>query len=129
MAPEASTVSGSRFQRKDRTDTVKPHPHLRSVSAGVAGSPSSYYQQQHQQQKYGYDEAIDATTKCVPPSPHVLADHHRQLMQPQQQQQNMNQQHRHRSPDPPPRYNRGQSPLVLRRNLQELGGSPLFNRR
>ncbi|XP_037889855.1 dual specificity mitogen-activated protein kinase kinase hemipterous-like isoform X2 [Glossina fuscipes] len=41
---------------------------------------------------------------------------------------------RHRSPDPPPRYNRGQSPLLLRKNLLELGGqppggSPLLNRR
>lgn len=41
---------------------------------------------------------------------------------------------RHRSPDPPPRYNRGQSPLLLRKQLLELsgqppGGSPLLNRR
>ncbi|XP_037935397.1 dual specificity mitogen-activated protein kinase kinase hemipterous-like isoform X2 [Teleopsis dalmanni] len=41
---------------------------------------------------------------------------------------------RHRSPDPPPRYNRGQSPLLLRKNLLELSGqpqigSPLLNRR
>ena len=40
---------------------------------------------------------------------------------------------RHRSPDPPPRYNRGQSPLLLRKNLLELSGqptaSPLMNRR
>lgn len=40
---------------------------------------------------------------------------------------------RHRSPDPPPRFNRGQSPLLLRKNLLELGGqstgSPLMNRR
>lgn len=28
---------------------------------------------------------------------------------------------RHCSPDPPPRYNRGQSPLLLRKNLLELG--------
>ncbi|XP_075154759.1 dual specificity mitogen-activated protein kinase kinase hemipterous-like [Haematobia irritans] len=41
---------------------------------------------------------------------------------------------RHRSPDPPPRYNRGQSPLLLRKNILELSGqppgtSPLVNRR
>lgn len=41
---------------------------------------------------------------------------------------------RHRSPDPPPRYNRGQSPLLLRKNILELSGqppgtSPLLNRR
>ncbi|GAB0092978.1 dual specificity mitogen-activated protein kinase kinase hemipterous [Sergentomyia squamirostris] len=52
-----------------------------------------------------------------PPSPHVLGGVDR----------------RHRSPDPPPRYNRGQSPLVLRRNLYELGqyppGSPMMPRR
>lgn len=38
--------------------------------------------------------------------------------------------HRHRSPDPPPRYNRGQSPLILRRNLlNQASGSPIFPRR
>ncbi|KXJ82983.1 hypothetical protein RP20_CCG010025 [Aedes albopictus] len=38
---------------------------------------------------------------------------------------------RHRSPDPPPRYNRGQSPLLLHRKLEKLGqtGSPLLNQR
>uniref|UniRef100_A0AAG5D4P7 mitogen-activated protein kinase kinase n=2 Tax=Anopheles atroparvus TaxID=41427 RepID=A0AAG5D4P7_ANOAO len=38
---------------------------------------------------------------------------------------------RHRSPDPPPRLNRGQSPLLLQRKLEQLGhtGSPLLNRR
>lgn len=41
---------------------------------------------------------------------------------------------RHRSPDPPPRYNRGQSPLLLRKNILELSGqppgtSPMLNRR
>lgn len=39
---------------------------------------------------------------------------------------------RHRSPDPPPRYNRGQSPLLLRKNLLELErstGSPMLPRR
>uniref|UniRef100_A0A182UTX4 Uncharacterized protein n=2 Tax=Anopheles merus TaxID=30066 RepID=A0A182UTX4_ANOME len=38
---------------------------------------------------------------------------------------------RHRSPDPPPRLNRGQSPLLLQRKLEQLGhtGSPLMNRR
>uniref|UniRef100_A0A2M4CYR9 mitogen-activated protein kinase kinase n=1 Tax=Anopheles darlingi TaxID=43151 RepID=A0A2M4CYR9_ANODA len=38
---------------------------------------------------------------------------------------------RHRSPDPPPRFNRGQSPLLLQRKLEQLGhtGSPLLNRR
>lgn len=37
---------------------------------------------------------------------------------------------RHRSPDPPPRYNRGQSPLMLRRNLLEYGAqSPIMSRR
>ncbi|XP_031633797.1 dual specificity mitogen-activated protein kinase kinase hemipterous-like isoform X2 [Contarinia nasturtii] len=41
---------------------------------------------------------------------------------------------RHRSPDPPPRYNKGQSPLLLRRNLLEYGThqvapSPLLPRR
>ncbi|XP_055381362.1 dual specificity mitogen-activated protein kinase kinase hemipterous-like [Condylostylus longicornis] len=44
---------------------------------------------------------------------------------------------RHRSPDPPPRYNRGQSPLLLRKDLiDELTGkkppspgSPLYNKR
>ncbi|KAH8293346.1 hypothetical protein KR018_007673 [Drosophila ironensis] len=53
----------------------------------------------------------------TPPSPHILAGLDR----------------RHRSPDPPPRYNRGQSPLLLRKNLLELGGqppgSPLLHRR
>ncbi|XP_059610293.1 dual specificity mitogen-activated protein kinase kinase hemipterous-like isoform X2 [Phlebotomus argentipes] len=52
-----------------------------------------------------------------PPSPHILSGVDR----------------RHRSPDPPPRYNRGQSPLLLRRNLYELGqvppGSPIMPRR
>ncbi|XP_058823837.1 dual specificity mitogen-activated protein kinase kinase hemipterous-like [Topomyia yanbarensis] len=38
---------------------------------------------------------------------------------------------RHRSPDPPPRYNRGQSPLLLHRKLEKLGqtGSPILNQR
>lgn len=41
---------------------------------------------------------------------------------------------RHRSPDPPPRYNRGQSPMLLRKNILELSGpssgtSPMLNRR
>lgn len=37
---------------------------------------------------------------------------------------------RHRSPDPPPRLNRGQSPLLLRRNLLEhASGSPILPRR
>ncbi|ALC48756.1 hep [Drosophila busckii] len=53
----------------------------------------------------------------TPPSPHLLAGVDR----------------RHRSPDPPPRYNRGQSPLLLRKNLLELSGqppgSPLLQRR
>ncbi|KAM8720641.1 hypothetical protein ACLKA7_006648 [Drosophila subpalustris] len=53
----------------------------------------------------------------TPPSPHLLAGLDR----------------RHRSPDPPPRYNRGQSPLLLRKNLLELSGqppgSPLLQRR
>lgn len=55
----------------------------------------------------------------TPPSPHLLAGLDR----------------RHRSPDPPPRYNRGQSPLLLRKNLLELGGggqtpgSPMLQRR
>ncbi|XP_030381535.1 dual specificity mitogen-activated protein kinase kinase hemipterous isoform X2 [Scaptodrosophila lebanonensis] len=53
----------------------------------------------------------------TPPSPHTLAGLDR----------------RHRSPDPPPRYNRGQSPLLLRKNLLELSGqpsgSPLLQRR
>ncbi|XP_030567518.1 dual specificity mitogen-activated protein kinase kinase hemipterous-like [Drosophila novamexicana] len=53
----------------------------------------------------------------TPASPHLLAGLDR----------------RHRSPDPPPRYNRGQSPLLLRKNLLELSGqppgSPLLQRR
>ncbi|KAH8367525.1 hypothetical protein KR200_006923 [Drosophila serrata] len=53
-------------------------------------------------------------SSSTPPSPHILAGLDR----------------RHRSPDPPPRYNRGQSPLLLRKNLLELsGGSPLLHRR
>ncbi|XP_053692768.1 dual specificity mitogen-activated protein kinase kinase hemipterous-like [Sabethes cyaneus] len=38
---------------------------------------------------------------------------------------------RHRSPDPPPRFNRGQSPLLLHRKLEKLGqtGSPVLNHR
>ncbi|XP_055549318.1 dual specificity mitogen-activated protein kinase kinase hemipterous-like isoform X2 [Wyeomyia smithii] len=38
---------------------------------------------------------------------------------------------RHRSPDPPPRFNRGQSPLLLHRKLEKLGqtGSPILNHR
>lgn len=37
---------------------------------------------------------------------------------------------RHRSPDPPPRFNRGQSPLLLRRNLlNRATGSPILTRR
>ncbi|XP_058446163.1 dual specificity mitogen-activated protein kinase kinase hemipterous-like [Malaya genurostris] len=38
---------------------------------------------------------------------------------------------RHRSPDPPPRYNRGQSPLLLHRKLEKMGqtGSPILNQR
>lgn len=38
---------------------------------------------------------------------------------------------RHRSPDPPPRFNRGQSPLLLQRKLEKLGhaGSPILNQR
>lgn len=37
---------------------------------------------------------------------------------------------RHRSPDPPPRFNRGQSPLLLRRNLlDQASGSPILPRR
>ncbi|EDX17782.1 GD15909 [Drosophila simulans] len=53
----------------------------------------------------------------TPPSPHILAGLDR----------------RHRSPDPPPRYNRGQSPLLLRMKGLELSGqqpgSPLLHRR
>ncbi|XP_017029238.1 dual specificity mitogen-activated protein kinase kinase hemipterous isoform X1 [Drosophila kikkawai] len=53
-------------------------------------------------------------SSSTPPSPHILSGLDR----------------RHRSPDPPPRYNRGQSPLLLRKNLLELsGGSPLLHRR
>ncbi|XP_030244370.1 dual specificity mitogen-activated protein kinase kinase hemipterous isoform X2 [Drosophila navojoa] len=56
-------------------------------------------------------------SSSTPPSPHLLAGLDR----------------RHRSPDPPPRYNRGQSPLLLRKNLLELSGqpagSPLLQRR
>lgn len=56
-------------------------------------------------------------SNSTPPSPHLLAGLDR----------------RHRSPDPPPRYNRGQSPLLLRKNLLELSGqpagSPLLQRR
>lgn len=36
---------------------------------------------------------------------------------------------RHRSPDPPPRFNRGQSPLLLQRKLEKLGQSPILNQR
>ncbi|XP_038116435.1 dual specificity mitogen-activated protein kinase kinase hemipterous isoform X1 [Culex quinquefasciatus] len=36
---------------------------------------------------------------------------------------------RHRSPDPPPRFNRGQSPLLLHRKLEKLGQSPILNQR
>ncbi|XP_055608033.1 dual specificity mitogen-activated protein kinase kinase hemipterous-like isoform X2 [Uranotaenia lowii] len=38
---------------------------------------------------------------------------------------------RHRSPDPPPRFNRGQSPLLLHRKLEKLSqtGSPILNQR
>lgn len=37
---------------------------------------------------------------------------------------------RHRSPDPPPRLNRGQSPMLLRKNLYELQqGSPKLQQR
>lgn len=36
---------------------------------------------------------------------------------------------RHRSPDPPPRFNRGQSPLLLHRKLEKLGQSPIMNQR
>ncbi|XP_055632258.1 dual specificity mitogen-activated protein kinase kinase hemipterous-like [Toxorhynchites rutilus septentrionalis] len=51
---------------------------------------------------------------AIPPSAHVLY-----------------QDRRHRSPDPPPRYNRGQSPLLLHRKLEKLGqtGSPILNQR
>ncbi|XP_043071929.1 dual specificity mitogen-activated protein kinase kinase hemipterous [Drosophila grimshawi] len=56
-------------------------------------------------------------SNSTPPSPHLLAGLDR----------------RHRSPDPPPRYNRGQSPLLLRKNLLELSGqasgSPMLQRR
>lgn len=57
--------------------------------------------------------SIQQPSLIHPPSPHLLSDR------------------RHRSPDPPPRFNRGQSPLLLRRNLLELGQhpSPLLQRR
>lgn len=84
---------------------------------------------------------LPVSSMIYPPSPHMLSNDRRQ----------------HRSPDPPPRllkfifeslferflnyffvpelvrYNRGQSPLVLRRNLLEYGqaasGSPIPARR
>lgn len=58
-------------------------------------------------------QTIQQPSLIHPPSPHLLSDR------------------RHRSPDPPPRFNRGQSPLLLRRNLLELGQhpSPLLQRR
>lgn len=61
----------------------------------------------------------DGVQQCYAqaPKPHILLSINR----------------RHRSPDPPPRYNRGQSPLLLRKNLMEIGGqppgSPFLNRR
>ncbi|XP_055906555.1 dual specificity mitogen-activated protein kinase kinase hemipterous isoform X2 [Eupeodes corollae] len=71
----------------------------------------------------GVDHHLNKTTEGIqrsyvqPPSPHILTGIDR----------------RHRSPDPPPRYNRGQSPLLLRKNLIELSGqppgSPVLNRR
>ncbi|XP_055853697.1 dual specificity mitogen-activated protein kinase kinase hemipterous isoform X2 [Episyrphus balteatus] len=65
------------------------------------------------------NKTTDGIQRCYvqSPSPHILTGIDR----------------RHRSPDPPPRYNRGQSPLLLRKNLLELSGqppgSPLLNRR
>ncbi|KAJ6636226.1 Dual specificity mitogen-activated protein kinase kinase hemipterous [Pseudolycoriella hygida] len=60
---------------------------------------------------------LPVSPMIYPQSPHIL---------------NSDRRH-HRSPDPPPRFNRGQSPLVLRRNLLEYGqsssGSPLLPRR
>uniref|UniRef100_A0A1B0CBF3 Uncharacterized protein n=1 Tax=Lutzomyia longipalpis TaxID=7200 RepID=A0A1B0CBF3_LUTLO len=63
------------------------------------------------------DQRAPPAVPIQPPSPHILSGVDR----------------RHRSPDPPPRYNRGQSPLLLRRNLYEMGqlppGSPIMSRR
>ncbi|KAH8290033.1 hypothetical protein KR044_002296 [Drosophila immigrans] len=65
----------------------------------------------------GVGGGVGGGSMSTPPSPHLLAGLDR----------------RHRSPDPPPRYNRGQSPLLLRKNLLELSGqpagSPLLQRR
>lgn len=124
-----------------RSDRAEPRlNHFRSASASTAAAPTGsstigayqnlyhHHQQQQQPNPYHYQPHVamdhDALmyAKCAKPannaSPNALQHHQ------------LNHQ-RHRSPDPPPRYNRGQSPLVLRRNLQELGagGSPLLNRR
>lgn len=111
-----------RLRNVDRNGVEVAKPHFRSASANAAVS------------QYGFNHKVSSRpsengaglngpdssgvpTKIQAPSPHVLGGGNDR---------------RHRSPDPPPRFNRGQSPLMLRRNLQELSclsGSPILNQR
>ncbi|XP_037036933.1 dual specificity mitogen-activated protein kinase kinase hemipterous-like isoform X1 [Bradysia coprophila] len=104
------------------------------VKLNLTSGDKQQQQQQQQQEKEANSSAdkrsspnpntygtsgsqLPVSSMIYPPSPHILSIDRRH----------------HRSPDPPPRYNRGQSPLVLRRNLLEYGqtssGSPIPARR
>lgn len=87
-------------------------------SSQITNDLDERYRQQLQQQH----QLSTSSSGIQPPNPHVLSGTSTSAMS------------RHRSPDPPPRYNRGQSPLLLRKNLLELSGqvpsgSPLMQRR
>ncbi|KAH8245425.1 hypothetical protein KR032_009997 [Drosophila birchii] len=95
-----SAASSSSNTSQSTSPTTEPLPGGGGGGGGSTGGTSSFLR------RYA--------SSSTPPSPHILAGLDR----------------RHRSPDPPPRYNRGQSPLLLRKNLLELsGGSPLLHRR
>ncbi|XP_055299890.1 dual specificity mitogen-activated protein kinase kinase hemipterous-like isoform X2 [Sitodiplosis mosellana] len=117
-----ATSSGD-GSKKDREPPQYGHPlqptspyhfdKLRQVAPTSSSMPSSphFGNRQHIDQHYEQD-------RMAAHSPRVLNNFDR----------------RHRSPDPPPRYNKGQSPLLLRRNLLEYGNhqvapSPLLPRR
>ncbi|XP_070075078.1 dual specificity mitogen-activated protein kinase kinase hemipterous isoform X2 [Drosophila takahashii] len=102
-----SAASSSSNTSQSTSPTTEPLP----------GGGTSSFLRRYASSGPGMTSSGGGGSISTPPSPHILAGLDR----------------RHRSPDPPPRYNRGQSPLLLRKNLLELSGqppgSPLLHRR
>lgn len=122
----------------DGSNTKKDRDYLHYGQHQNPMQPSSPY---HFEKLRPALQTASVASTSMPSSPHFgnrsNADHHhyeRERLSALSPRMLNNVDRRHRSPDPPPRYNKGQSPLLLRRNLLEYGNnqvapSPLLPRR